>query len=119
MATSDSVRDEHTFDRYRLVMAPAIVRGSDGKKLGRVIDVAEDYILVQRGFFFPKEFVLPASAIAREALDRVDLRVTVMEAETLGREHLLADGHPWFEPPSPESSAASGRPGRDTSPSGS
>jgi hypothetical protein len=97
MATSDSVRDEHTFDRYRLVMAPAIVRGSDGKKLGKVIDVAEDYILVQRGFFFPKEFVLPTWAIARETLERVDLRVTAMEAESLGEEHLLAGGHPWFE----------------------
>jgi hypothetical protein len=118
MATSDNVRDEHTFDRYRLVMAPAIVRGSDGKKLGKVIDVAEDYILVQRGFFFPKEFVLPTWVIAREALDRVDLRVTAMEAEALGREHLPARDHPWFEPPSAESSAASGRSGRDTFPSG-
>lgn len=108
MATSDNVCDEHTFDRYRLVMAPAIVRGSDEIKLGKVIDVAEDYILVQRGFFFPKEFVLPTWAIARESLDRVDLHVTAVEAEALGRERLLAGGHPRFEHPSAESSAASG-----------
>ena len=108
MATSDNVCDERTFDRYRLVMAPAVVRSSDGKKLGKVIDVAEDYILVQRGFFFPKEFVLPTWAIVQESLDCVDLHVTAMEAEALRREWLLAGGHLWSEHPSAESSAASG-----------
>jgi hypothetical protein len=107
IATSDNVCDEHTFDRYRLVMAPAIVRGSDGKKLGKVIDVAEDYILIQRGFFFPKEFMLPTWAIAQESLDCVDLHVTALEAEALGREWLLAGGHPRFEHPSAESSVGS------------
>lgn len=107
MATSDNASDEHTFDRYHLVMAPAIVRGSDGKKLGKVIDVAEDYILVQRGFFFPKEFMLPTWAIARESRDRVDLHVTAMEAEALGSERLLAGGHSRFEHLCAESSASS------------
>jgi hypothetical protein len=97
MEKSRVTRAERDFDRRRMVMTPAIVFSADGAKLGKVIEVADDYILVQKGFFFPKEFVLPTWAIDREDVHRIDLRVSKVAAHALGREELPRAGDAWFE----------------------
>jgi uncharacterized protein (TIGR02271 family) len=58
------------------------VRSSDGDKLGEIIDVADGSIVVEKGFFFPKDHVIPASAIREIKDDEVWLDITKDE---LGR----------------------------------
>jgi len=53
------------------------VYGSDDAKLGTVHEVRDDYFVVEKGFFFPKDYYIPMSAI--EGVDqnnRVYLNVT-------------------------------------------
>jgi hypothetical protein len=88
---------EHDFDRRRLVMTPAIVFGSDGRKIGKVVEVADNYLLIQKGFFLPKEFYMPTWAIAGEDPDRIDLRITKAAAQALGRADLPPEGDIWFD----------------------
>jgi hypothetical protein len=100
MEKSKITQAEQDFDRNRLVMTPAIVFGSDGPKIGKVVEVADDYILIQKGFFFPREFFIPTWAIAREDPDRIDLRITKAAVQELGRADLPLDGDAWFDMPS-------------------
>jgi hypothetical protein len=97
MEMSKTGYTENGFDRRRLVMTPAIVVGSDNRKIGTVVEVADDYILIQQGFFFPKEFFIPTRAIAREDLHRIDLRITKAAAKVLGRADLPLAGDTWFD----------------------
>lgn len=97
METSKTGYTENGFDRRRLVMTPAIVVGSDNRKVGTVVEVADDYILIQKGFFFPKEFFIPTRAIDREEPHRIDLRITKAAAEALGRVDLPLTGDAWFD----------------------
>jgi hypothetical protein len=95
--TSKTASTEYDFDRGRLVMTPAIVFGSDGRKIGKVVEVADDYILIQKGFFFPKEFFIPTWAIAWEDPDRIDLGITKAASQALGRADLPPAGDTWFD----------------------
>jgi hypothetical protein len=97
MKKNEIFQAEQEFDRGRMVMTPAIVFSSDGPKLGKVIEVADDYILIQKGFFFPKEFFIPTWAIAREDPHRIDLRITKAAAHALGREDLPLTGDAWYD----------------------
>lgn len=97
METSKIAHAEHDFDRGRLVMTPAIVFGSDGRKIGKVVEVTDDYILIQRGFFLPKEFYMPTWAIACEDPDRIDLRITKAAAQALGHAALPPEDDVWFD----------------------
>ena len=56
------------------------VVGSDGEKLGHVIGRKDDYIVVEKGFFFPTDYFIPASAIASVEDDKVVLTVSKDEA---------------------------------------
>ncbi len=40
------------------------VFGSDGDKVGKVIAVQDDYVVVEKGWFFPTDYYIPMSAIA-------------------------------------------------------
>jgi hypothetical protein len=97
MENSKIAHAEHEFDRRRLVMTPAIVFGSDGRKIGKVVEVSDNYILIQKGFFLPKEFYLPTWAIAGEDPDRIDLRITKAASQALGRADLPPEGNAWFD----------------------
>lgn len=97
MENSEITHAKHDFDRRRLVMTPAIVFGSDGRKIGKVVEVADNYILIQKGFFLPKEFYMPTWAIAGEDPDRIDLRITKAAAQTLGRADLPPEDDAWFD----------------------
>ena len=59
------------------------VVGSDGDKVGDVADVAGEYVVVSKGFFFPTDYYIPVSAISNVD-DKVYLNVTKDDALTQG-----------------------------------
>ncbi len=56
------------------------VYGSDGEKLGSVDTIEGDYLVLRKGFFFPKDHYVPFSAIAGHTEDRIDLNVSSSQA---------------------------------------
>ena len=56
------------------------VYGSDESKVGEVDDIQEGYLVVRKGFFFPKDHYIPFSAIARHDDDSIYLNVTADDA---------------------------------------
>ncbi len=56
------------------------VVGSGGDKVGEVVAVQDDYIVVEKGFFFPSDYYIPISAIAHFDGKTVYLSVTKDEA---------------------------------------
>lgn len=56
------------------------VYGSDGEKVGNVIEADRDYLVVEKGLFFPTDYFVPVSAIATADGDRVTLTVSRDEA---------------------------------------
>jgi uncharacterized protein (TIGR02271 family) len=60
--------------------------GNDGQKIGSIYDRAENYIVVEKGVFFPKDIYVPADAIERADPDeqRVYLSVAKNDVESMG-----------------------------------
>jgi len=58
----------------------ADVVGSDGEKVGEVVNAYPDYVVVKKGFFFPSDYYIPSSAIANVDEGHVYLNVTKDEA---------------------------------------
>lgn len=58
----------------------ADVVGSDGEKVGEVVNAYPDYIVVKKGFFFPSDYYVPSSAIASVDEGHVYLNVTKDQA---------------------------------------
>src|SRR5918999_6477822 len=56
------------------------VYGSDGDKVGTVAEVQSDYIVVEKGFFFPTDYYIPSIAIASAGNGQVSLDVTTNAA---------------------------------------
>lgn len=57
------------------------VYGADGDKVGSIQDVQDDYVVVAKGFFFPKDYYIPWSSIDGVTDDnKVYLLVTKDEA---------------------------------------
>ncbi len=56
------------------------VYGTDDKKIGSVDDIQGEYLVVHKGFFFPKDHYIPFSAIASHTDDRINLNVSADEA---------------------------------------
>jgi len=52
------------------------VVGSDGNKVGEVVAVHQNYVVVEKGFFFPTDYYIPTSAVASYDDGRVYLSVT-------------------------------------------
>ena len=52
------------------------VYGSDGEKVGSVVAVQPNYVVVEKGFFFPTDYYIPTSAVASAEEGRVYLNVT-------------------------------------------
>ncbi|MGI8643230.1 MAG: YsnF/AvaK domain-containing protein, partial [Thermomicrobiales bacterium] len=42
----------------------ATVLGADGEKVGQVIAVYADYVVVEKGFFFPTDYYVPTRSVA-------------------------------------------------------
>ena len=51
------------------------VYGSDGDKVGTVAEVQSSYLVVEKGFFFPTDYYIPASAVASAGDGQVYLNV--------------------------------------------
>src|SRR3712207_827012 len=60
------------------------VVGSDGGKVGEVVAVQPNYIVVEKGFFFPTDYYIPTSAVANYDGDKVYLSVSKDEALNQG-----------------------------------
>jgi len=60
------------------------VYGSDGDKVGSVVAVQSNYIVVEKGFFFPTDYYIPTSAIASYDDGKLYLSVTKDQALNQG-----------------------------------
>jgi len=60
------------------------VRGSDGDKVGKIVEVSPNYVVVEKGFFFPSDHYIPTSAISSVGDDEVYLSVTKDDALSQG-----------------------------------
>ena len=69
-----------TSDQQWTVQPGTDVYGSDDKKVGSVDDIQDGYLVVHKGFFFPKDHYIPFSAINNHTEDRINLSVTADEA---------------------------------------
>jgi len=67
------------------------VVGSDGEKLGTVDHIENDVIVVQKGFFFPKDYSIPLNAVTQTDGDTVYLGVTKETALTQGWDDPVAN----------------------------
>lgn len=65
-----------TYNQMESIAAGDEVYGSDGEKVGTISDVQRDYIVVEKGFFFPTDYYIPVSAIASASAGQVMLNVT-------------------------------------------
>ena len=57
------------------------VYGSDGTKVGSVDTIEGDFLVLRKGFFFPKDHYIPFTAIAGHTDDRIDLNITSDQAK--------------------------------------
>jgi len=78
-------------DRWNIRQG-ADVRSADDEKLGKVIGAEGQYIVVEKGFFFPTDYFIPASAIASVDADTVYLTVGKDEALNRGWDQMADSG---------------------------
>jgi uncharacterized protein (TIGR02271 family) len=69
--------------RYTIAEGTDVV-GTEGDKVGEVVAVHPNYIVVEKGFFFPTDYYIPTSAISTYDGDKVYLAVTKDEALNQG-----------------------------------
>jgi uncharacterized protein (TIGR02271 family) len=62
-------------DMQQTINPGATVYGADGEKVGTVQSSSGSYIVVEKGFFFPKDYYVPVSAITETTGDAVYLSV--------------------------------------------
>jgi uncharacterized protein (TIGR02271 family) len=62
----------------------ATVYGADGEKVGKMQTYGGNYIVVEKGFFFPTDYYIPISAITTASQDEVFLNVSKDEALNQG-----------------------------------
>ena len=67
------------------------VFGSDGGKVGSVVEVRPGYLVVEKGFFFPTDYYVPTSAVSGTQEGRVTLNVTKDAALNQGWDAVPAD----------------------------
>ncbi len=65
-----------TYNQMDAIAAGDEVYGSDGEKVGTISEVQRDYIVVEKGFFFPTDYYIPINAIASASAGQVMLNVT-------------------------------------------
>lgn len=63
-------------DMQQELMPGATVYGADGEKVGTVAGVGGSYVVVEKGFFFPKDYYIPVNAITESNENAVYLSVT-------------------------------------------
>jgi uncharacterized protein (TIGR02271 family) len=90
------------------------VRGSDGDKVGKIVEVSSNYVVVEKGFFFPSDHYIPTSAISSVGDDEVFLSVTKDDALNKGWDEQPADWNTTYGQQD-TGTLDSGTPYRDTS----
>jgi uncharacterized protein (TIGR02271 family) len=83
----------------------ADVRSADDEKLGKVVALEGDFIVVEKGFFFPTDYYIPTSAIASADDDTIYLSV--------GKDQALTSGWDQMTPAAGYDTAATGTIGAD------
>jgi len=74
-----------------LVQAGDDVFGADGEKVGKVVELQGDYLVVEKGFFFPTDYYIPRAAVSGYDDGRVHLNVSKDEALNQGWDQPIAD----------------------------
>jgi hypothetical protein len=65
------------------VYAHMKVYTADGEAIGHVAEVYEDSFLVHKGYFFPRDRYFPYGALSHVEENRLDLSLTVSEAQEM------------------------------------
>jgi uncharacterized protein (TIGR02271 family) len=69
----------------------ADVYGSDGDKVGSIVAIRPNYLVVEKGFFFPTDYYIPMGAVASYQDGRVYLNVSKDAALNQGWDAIPAD----------------------------
>lgn len=77
--------------RYTIAEGTDVV-GVNGEKVGEVVAVHPNYIVVEKGFFFPTDYYIPTSAINNYDGDKVFLTVSKDDALNQGWDTVPAEG---------------------------
>ncbi|MGI8644318.1 MAG: DUF2382 domain-containing protein [Thermomicrobiales bacterium] len=77
--------------RYTIAEGTDVV-GVNGEKVGEVVAVHPNYIVVEKGFFFPTDYYIPTSAINNYDGDKVYLSVSKDDALNQGWDTVPAEG---------------------------
>lgn len=67
-------------ESQQTLQAGSTVFGADGEKIGTMVAASGSYIVVEKGFFLPKDYYVPVSAIAEMNDQAIYLSVTKDEA---------------------------------------
>jgi len=76
------------------IHAGATVFDANGDKLGKVHAVEPDQFVVEKGFFFPTDYIVPISMVTRASEDEIHLSVTKDEAVDRSDEGMASDTTP-------------------------
>lgn len=102
-------------NQNEIVIVPgADVVGVDGDKIGSVKEVFPDYIVVEKGWFFPSDHYIPASAISDANENTVFLNVSKDEALKKGWENPPTGTSTTTAGMAPEAAAGTGAMATDT-----
>jgi uncharacterized protein (TIGR02271 family) len=70
---------DNTMEQWTIPEGTDVIT-ADGDKIGKVIAAQDDYIVVEKGFFFPTDYYVPTSAVSSYDGDKVYLGVTKDQA---------------------------------------
>ncbi len=79
------------FTTFSDIREGADVYGSDGDKVGSIVALRPNYIVVEKGFFFPTDYYIPMGAVSTYQDGRVYLNVTKDAALNQGWDAIPAD----------------------------
>ncbi len=79
------------FTTFSDIREGADVYGSDGDKVGSIVALRPNYIVVEKGFFFPTDYYIPMGAVSSYQDGRVYLNVTKDAALNQGWDAIPAD----------------------------
>lgn len=79
------------FTAFSDIREGADVYGSDGDKVGSIVALRPNYLVVEKGFFFPTDYYIPMGAVSAYQDGRVYLNVTKDAALNQGWDAIPAD----------------------------
>src|SRR5687768_14887611 len=86
----------------------AEVRSADDEKLGKVVGLEGDFIIVEKGFFFPTDYYIPTSAVSSANNETVYLSVGKDQALTSGWDQMGTTAAGYDTPPTDADYATGG-----------